>query len=242
MKIDWLVWLDVIIRSIISLAFLFFLTKMLGKKQVSQLSIFDYVIGISIGSIAGEMTINIEKASYMNGLTAMVVYAVIAYLISYLSLKSMSMRRFFTGTPVVLVENGKIIESGLKKSLIDVNDLLEECRSRGFFDLNEIEYAIMETSGKVSFLPKSEYDDLTPEATAVKPPYKALVANVIIDSKIMKKNLDMLHKTEYWLLNELKKQGYNTLDPLLLVTYDEHTHKIKTYEKINKGDTKTFLE
>jgi uncharacterized membrane protein YcaP (DUF421 family) len=140
------------------------------------------------------------------------------------------------------VENGKIIESGLKKSLIDVNDLLEECQSRGFFDLNEIEYAIMETSGKVSFLPKSEYDYLRPEAIAVKPPYKGLVANVIIDSKIMKKNLDMLHKTEYWLLNELKKQGYNTLDPLLLVTYDEHTHKIKTYEKINKGDTKTFLE
>jgi uncharacterized membrane protein YcaP (DUF421 family) len=111
---DWKELFDVILRSIVSLTVLFFLTKMLGKKQVSQLSVFDYVIGISIGSIAGEMTINIERA-YANGLAAMVVYAFIAYIISYLSLKSINVRRFVSGTPVILIENGKIVKTGLRE-------------------------------------------------------------------------------------------------------------------------------
>lgn len=237
---DWIEWLDVILRSIVSLTVLFFLTKMLGKKQVSQLSVFDYVIGISIGSIAGEMTINIERA-YANGLTAMIVYAIIAYVISYISLKSINFRRFVSGTPVVLIENGKIIKTGLRKSLIDINDLLEEARSRGYFDLNEVEYAIMETSGKVSFLPKSDYDYLRPKDLDLKPAYKGLVANVILDGKIMPNNLHMIRKDQKWLLNELLKQGYGDIEDIMLATVDSQ-NKVVVYKKINKKKTDTILE
>jgi uncharacterized membrane protein YcaP (DUF421 family) len=213
---------------------------MLGKKQVSQLSVFDYVIGISIGSIAGEMTINIERA-YANGLAAMVVYAFIAYIISYLSLKSINVRRFVSGTPVILIENGKIVKTGLRKSLIDINDLLEECRGKGYFDISEIEYAIMETSGTVSVLPKRKHSPLTPEDLDLNPPYKGLVANVIIDGQLMEKNLQMIKKKRSWLMLELKKLGHKEIDNLILVTVDCN-NKVAAYEKVEHKKTDTALE
>ena len=122
--IKWIEVLDTVVRALVSLTTLFLITKLLGKKQVSQLSLFDYVIGISIGNFAAEMTINIES-QYLNGLTAIIVFGLVAYLVSYLTMKSIVLRRFFIGTPTILIQNGKLIEKNLKKVKFDINDLLE---------------------------------------------------------------------------------------------------------------------
>lgn len=105
----------VIIRSIVSLTVLFGVTKLLGKKQVSQLSLFDYVIGISIGNFAAEITMNMET-QFINGIVAMTVFGLIAFLVSILTMKSITLRRFFMGTPTILIQEGKILEKNLKKS------------------------------------------------------------------------------------------------------------------------------
>src|SRR5574344_2270004 len=130
-----------ILRSLISLLALFFVTKMIGKKQVSQLSLFDYVIGISIGNFAAEMTINLDS-NEINGVLAVVIFGVIAYLVSILTMKSMCLRRFFSGTPTILIQDGKIIKEGLKKAKFDLNDLLEQCRINGYFNILDIDYAL----------------------------------------------------------------------------------------------------
>ena len=114
--IKWIEVLDTVVGALVSLTTLFLITKLLGKKQVSQLSLFDYVIGISIGNFAAEMTINIES-QYLNGLTAIIVFGLVAYLVSYLTMKSIVLRRFFIGTPTILIQNGKLIEKNLKKVL-----------------------------------------------------------------------------------------------------------------------------
>lgn len=233
-------WGEVIFRSVTSLIFLFFVTKMLGKKQVSQLSIFDYVIGISMGSIAAEMTLNI-KSAYINGFTSMAIYAAIAYIVSLMSLKSIVFRRFVSGTPIVLIEKGKIVRTALRKSLIDINDLLEECRSCGYFDISEIEYAIMETSGKISFLPKTDYAEVVNKDLNIKAPYKGLCANVILDGSIMINNLKDTGKSKDWLLREIKKQGYKTLDKIILATVDA-SGKLIIYEYIKHSKPHTSLE
>ena len=147
--------LTVIMRSIVSLTVLFAVTKLLGKKQVSQLSLFDYVIGISIGNFAAEITMNMET-QFINGIVAMIVFGLIAFSVSIITMKSITLRRFFMGTPTILIQKGKILEKNLKKVKFDVNDLLEECRSNNYFDLKEIEYALMESKGTVSILPKDE--------------------------------------------------------------------------------------
>ena len=111
---DWMEVLDVVIRALISLVTLFLVTKMLGKKQVSQLSLFDYVIGISIGNFAAEMTINVDS-QFLNGIVAVIVFGLIAYLISIATMKSIVLRRYFMGIPTILIQHGKLVKANLKK-------------------------------------------------------------------------------------------------------------------------------
>lgn len=216
-------------RSLFSLIALFLITKLIGRKQVSELSLFDYVIGISIGNFAAEMTINMD-APYIHGIIAVIVFGVSAYLVSLLSMKSIHLRRWIIGTPILMIQNGKILEKNMKKVMIDVNDLLEQCRAAGYFDLNEIEAAIMEANGKISILPVSEYKPLTPKDMKVKVNKNGLCANVIIDGVIMKQNLGNMSKTENWLKQELKVKGYQDTQNILLATLDNQ-EKLTIYEK-----------
>lgn len=232
--------LDVIVRSLLSLVTLFLVTKMLGKKQVSQLSLFDYVIGISIGNFAAEMSINLET-NYINGTVAVIIFGIVAYIVSILTMKSIHLRRFFMGVPTILIEHGKLLINGMKKVKFDLNDLLEECRINGYFDISEIEYAIMETNGTVSILPKGDYKPITMKDMNLKAGKQGLCANVIIDSKIMKNNLDNIHKDEKWLRKELKIKGYKELDKILLATVDIN-EKLTVYERNDEIDPTDVLE
>lgn len=232
--------MSVTVRAISSLIALFLVTKLLGKKQVSQLSLFDYVIGISIGNFAAEMTINLES-NEINGIWAVVIFGIFAYIISILTMKSMRIRRFFMGTPTVIIQEGKILENNLKKVKFDINDMLEEIREQGYFDISQIEYAIMEADGKFSILPKSEYRPLTTKDMNLKASKEGLCANVIIDGKIMKNNLNLCNKNEEWLLKQLKVKGYSDLENILLATLDIND-KINVYERNYNLKSKDVLE
>lgn len=232
--------LIVIVRAYISLITLFLITKMLGKKQVSQLSLFDYVIGISIGNFAAEITINFDS-SLIYGIVSVLIFGTFAYTISILTMKSIKLRRFFIGVPTVLIDKGQILEKGLKKVKFDINDLLEECRGNGYFDLNEIDYAIMEVNGKVSIMPKQPYKPITLKDMNLKESNQSLCANVIIDSNIMENNLKNMNKNIEWLEQQLKIKGYESLDNILLATLDKN-EKFTVYEKNNDKQSKNVLE
>ncbi len=231
--------LEVSYRALISLVALFLITKLLGKKQVSQLSLFDYVIGISIGNFAAEVTINLE-AEWINGVVAVLIFGVVAYLVSILTMKSIVARRFFMGAPTVVIQNGKIIKESLKRVKFDINDLLEECRNNDVFDLNQINYALMEANGKLSILLKPEYLPLTPNDMKVKVNKNGLVANIIIDKKIMKNNLSQMGKDEKWLMKELKVKGVS-LEDVLLGTLDIDD-KLTIYKQKENENIKNILE
>lgn len=231
--------LEVSYRALISLVALFLITKLLGKKQVSQLSLFDYVIGISIGNFAAEVTINLE-AEWINGVVAVLIFGVVAYLVSILTMKSIVARRFFMGAPTVVIQNGKIIKESLRRVKFDINDLLEECRNNDVFDLNQINYALMEANGKLSILLKPEYLPLTPNDMKVKVNKNGLVANIIIDKKIMKNNLSQMGKDEKWLMKELKVKGVS-LEDVLLGTLDIDD-KLTIYKQKENENVKNILE
>jgi len=226
--------LMLIIKSVASLFFLFIFTNALGKKQINQLNMFDYVIGISIGNVVAEMTVNKEVA-FFDGVIVMGMYSLVAITISYLTTKSIRLRRLISGTPTTLIENGKLIEDGLNKCKLDVNDFLEEARVNGYFDIKEIEYAFMEANGKVSFLPKSKYKPITPNDIKLKTNYKGVSTNVIIDGKIMPNNLKSINKDEKWLIKRLENLKYNNIENLLLVTCDSN-EQLSIYEKKVKAN------
>ena len=221
----------ILIKSFASIIALFLFTKLMGKKQVSQLNMFDYVLGITIGSVAAEIAVNLETEFY-KGIIVMVVYTIISIVVSFITNKIIVCRRLLTGVPIILMERGQLIESGLKKAKYDVNEFLEEARSNGYFDISQIEYALMEANGKVSFLPKSKYVPLTPDDMKIKVDYKGLVANLVIDGEIMEKNLKEINKDKKWLYTRLKNNKVS-LDEILLLTCNSK-EQLQIYKKENK--------
>lgn len=230
----------IIPRSLLSLFILFLVTKLIGKKQVSELSLFDYVIGISIGNFTAEMTMSLD-VQFINGVMALLTFGLFAYLISILTMKSIRIRRFFIGVPTVIIQNGKIIEKAMKHVMIDINDLLEQCRINGYYDLTQIEYAIMEANGKISIMPKSEYKPLTPNDMKKKVAQEDLQANVIIDGVIMQNNLENMNKSINWLEKELKVKGYKEYDDIILAILDKND-KLTIFDKNNNIKVHNVLE
>lgn len=231
---------SVFIRSVVTIVVLFLLAKVMGKKQISQLNLFDYIVGITIGSVAADISLDLNK-SFLDGVICMLVFGLTGALVSYVTLKSIKLRRFFTGTPSIIMENGKIIEEGLKKVKFDINDLMEELRGAGYFNIDEVAYAVMETNGKISFLPKDEEKPVTKKDMDLKIIPSSLVANIIIDGKIMMNNLKAMNKDEKWLSHELKVLGYKDLDEILLATLDSND-KIMVYKKGISAKYDTIFE
>ena len=240
MKIELMELINVTFRALSSLVALFLVTKMLGKKQVSQLSLFDYVIGISIGNFAAEMTINLES-NEIYGIWAVILFGLVAYIIGILTMKSMRIRRFFMSKPTVLMDKGEIIYKNLKRVNMDLNDMLEQVRSAGYFDLYEVESAVMEANGNLSILPKSDYKPVTLKDLNIKKENSSLCANLLIDGKVMKKNLINMNKDEKWLEQVLNAKGYNDLSKILLITLNDKG-QMHIYKKDKNLESEDILE
>ena len=213
--------LFMIIKGSVAVIYLFLVIKALGKKQISELNIFDYIIGLSLGNIAAEMTVN-DDITILEGLVSMTVYGIFSLFVSYITEKSIIARRLITGEPVVIMENGKISREQLKKCKIDINDLLQDARESGYFDISEINYAIMEPSGKISFLPKNKYKPTTPSDMKIKVNSGGITANLILDGNIMENNIKTIGHDKKLLIDRLKKEGYDDPKDLLLVICDNN--------------------
>lgn len=210
-------WLKILLVAPLSYVALFLITKLIGYRQISQLSIFDYVNGITIGSIAAEMATELEKP--LQPLLAMAIYCLLVVLTSWLTTHSVRMRRWLTGRTLVLLQNGTLYRENLKKAKLDVNEFLTQCRDSGYFDLNDIQLALLETTGKISFLPKSAMHPATPQDMGVTVPQAQPQINVIVDGETLMDNLEYLGFNEDWLDHRLEEQNY-TVGQIFLATCD----------------------
>lgn len=233
----WIEIVQVILTAVLSLILLFVLTKLMGNKQISQLSMFDYVIGITIGSITAEMATELENPLYPA--IAVAVYAIVAFGISVLTNKSLAARKVVTGVPLILMDAGVIYRESLKKARFDIGDYLALCRIAGFFDLSEIQTAILEENGTVSFLPKSELRPVHPADIGVFPAHSALTPNVIVDGILLRDNLVQAGHDEPWLRSELQSLGYNAYKQVFLACISKDD-KLNVYPITRKKPTQPF--
>ncbi len=204
--------------ALFSLIVLFILTKLSGNKQISELTMFDHVISISIGSIAAEMASDLEN--FMEPLLAMLVYGLASFIISVLSSKSIAVRRVIFGKTMLIFSHGRFSKRNMKKSRIDLNEFLMQCRTAGYFDLNDLDYIFLEPSGKLSFLPKPNKQPITADYMKLVPNANPLVATIIIDGDIMHKNLAAMGRDRRWLMIELKTLGIKSPAEVFLATLD----------------------
>lgn len=226
LKIVWL--------SLGSIVTLFILTKLMGNKEMSQLNMFDYIIGITIGSIAAEMATALES-SFIEPLTAMVIYALATVIISYVTSHSLKARRIVAGKTLILLDNGKLYRNNFKKGKLDLNEFLMQCRTNGYFNISEIQTAVLEPNGKISFLPKSINRPATPEDLNLNPKQEKIVLNVVLDGVILEENLKILNKDKEWLEKQTKKQGIKDTNKIFLATLDQDDN-LSIYMKVNNNN------
>lgn len=227
----------VFFMSIGSIIALFISTKVIGNKQMSELSMFDYINGITIGSIAAEMATALENDFYYP-LMAIAIYTIVIWLISIISEKSLKSRRIFAGHSIILMENGKLFEKNLRTAKIDINDFLTQCRINGYFNTDDIDTAILEQNGKISFLPKSDTKPLTPRDINLSPEQEKLSQVVILDGHIMTENLKRSGNNKKWLESELKKQKIGNIKDVYLAECDNNNNLsvFKRLEEAPKND------
>lgn len=231
--------LKIIATSLGSIIILFVLAKLMGNKQLSQLSTFDYINGITIGSIAAEMATSID-GDFWHPLIAMVIYAIAAIAISVLTTKSIILRRFFTGTSLVLLNNGKVYKDNLAKAKLDTDEFLTQCRNSGYFNISDLETAVMETNGKISFLPKSSKRPANPDDFGIYTNEEKIIPNVVQDGKIMEENLKTSGKNVKWLEKKFREQGITEIKNVFLATIDSE-NSLNVYLKIPNEPQKNVL-
>lgn len=210
--------LQVGLTSVVSFLVLFVLAKFIGHRQIAQLSAFDYIIGITIGSIAAEMATELEEP--LQPLLAMVVYALLAMLLEALALKYPRMRKFIDGTPTIILDNGKLYRNNMKKARLDLTEFLIQCRQQGYFDLGAIQTAVYESNGQLSILPAASRRPATPEDLGLAPEKEQFFTEVIMDGRILSGNLQRMGVNEAWLEKQLQSQGYHKAAEIYLGLVD----------------------
>lgn len=200
--------LKVVLTSVLSAVALFVIAKLLGHKQMSQLDFFDYITGITIGSIAAELATELEEP--LKPLVAMVVYGAITVVLTTMTSKLPRMRKFINGTPTIIMNNGKLYRKNMKKAKIDLSEFMVMCRQEGYFNLQDIQTAIFEYNGRLTVLPVSTKRPLNPEDMSLTPEAEYISTEVIMDGRVLDDNLKRMGLDAKWLNKQIKEQGFKS--------------------------------
>lgn len=216
LKIDFSELLQAVSHSIMIYFLLILLTRIIGKKLLAQMTFFDFVTGITIGTIGGAYVTTEVKGLYV--LIGPVVLTALVYLTGTLTFKNITARKLIEGEPIIVIQNGKIYEKNMSKIRYNVDDLLMQLREKGVFDLTEVEFAVLESHGQLSVLKKTQHLPVTSKDLNLSTDYKGLSTEVIRDGRIEHDNLRQLNLSHEWLYNELVKRNIQNIEEVYLAT------------------------
>lgn len=219
--------LKVLLTSLLSVAALFVITKIMGHKQVAQLDFFDYVSGITIGSIGAELATELEAP--LLPLAALAVYGLTSYTLNLIASKFPRTRKYINGAPAILMSGGELYRDNLKKAKLDLSEFMLLCREAGYFDLDEIGTAVFENNGRLTILPKSKNRPLQPEDINLTVKEEHIAAELIMDGRIMGENLSRLGRDVRWLRARLSALGFKSEKEVFLAVFREGEDLLRVY-------------
>lgn len=211
---------EVLFRVMIIFSVLLLMARLNGAKQISQMSFYDYISGITVGSLAATISID-DNISFLSGLCAIIFYLGASLLINILTQKNLPLSNLLTGKPLILIHQGKIQWNNMKKSKLTMSELLSNLRVGGYFNINDVYQAVLETSGKISVLPKGYARKVQNNDLKLNVSDPLLVTEVIMDGVIMNENLTLFKKDSEWLKNQLKSKQLD-LAQIALAILDEN--------------------
>ncbi len=208
---------EMLIRSSCAFFAILILARIIGKKQLSQLTFFHYVTGITFGSIAAEISAQVETP-FLDGLVSLIWWTALTLFVSFLSLKSKKARVLFDDKPMILIQNGVILNDHLKKSRLHTDELAMLLREQSIFSFDEVLYAVFETNGQLSVLKKPLARTATKEDVNVSAPMpQYLPTELVSDGQIIFENLQKLQLSEEWLTKKLSKKNIKSIESLYYV-------------------------
>ncbi|WP_442603646.1 DUF421 domain-containing protein [Paenibacillus sp. KN14-4R] len=238
----------IVLRALGAIIALFGMTRLLGKKQISQLTFFEYITGITIGDLAGFISTDVE-ANYLHGMIAIMVWFLIPFFVEWISLKSTKLRYIFEGKGTIVIQHGVILEKNLGKERFTADELLEQLRVKNVFNAADVEFAMLETTGEISVLLKPEKQPLTPQHLNMVLPVEHEPVLLIADGSIRNEGLNDSGRSKAWLYAELEKLGLSvneiflaqvdSMGKLYVDVYDDPNHV--TNKGKNNSDRKQFL-
>lgn len=220
----------VILVSFLSVIALFIITKLMGHKQVAQLDFFDYVSGITIGSIGAELATELESPE--RPLIALAIYCISSIVLNLLAHKIPKTRKYINGTPTILMNDGKIYRKNLKKSKLDLSEFMLLCREQGYFDLREVQTAVFEHNGTLSILPRAVNRPLTPKDMDIKVEDSHIGVEVIMDGRVLGENLLRMGRDNTWLKKQIVAQGFKGSNEIFLGVYYTDNDELKLYRNL----------
>lgn len=206
------------LSTLFSIVALFLVTRLLGYRQVNQLSMFDYVNGITIGSIAAELAVA-QGQEFWFWTEALVLYGAITVLLSLLTDRFIRVRRLVAGVPIFLMRRGVLFDQNFKQAKLDLNEFQMQLRNQGYFDLDDLDTVLYETNGKLSILPKAEHRPTTPKDLSAAVVQEEVPVNVILDGQVLADNLKACGKDQHWLDKQLD-QAHVSLSQVFLGFYN----------------------
>lgn len=228
-----MVYVEVILQTLLAFAAILIYTRILGKQQVGQLTFFEYINGITFGSIAAALATDISPERTGFHFLGLTVFAGLTFFAGYLSLANRSLRKLVSGEPTVVIQNGKILEANMRKMRYNCDELTMQLREQGFFNLGDVEYAILEPNGNLSVLPKSQKRPLTPADLGLPTKYEGVPSEIIVDGEVITQNLTQNHLDFAWLYQELKKQGVKDLKEVVYASLDPEGNLYVDFRKDN---------
>lgn len=209
----------VVIRSFVAFFALLLLVRLMGKQQVAQLTFFDYVVGITIGSIASTLSVQVNE-NLLSTLAGLATWALLAILMASISMHSKRFRTIVDGSATLVIANGKILEDKLHQIRIPIEQLLAELRTQGIFNIAEVEYALFEAGGKISVQKKSQNQPVTPNHLNIPVPYQGMPVNLVLDGKVLPESLHSLGISQAWLIHQLGKRNIQDISEVSLAQLD----------------------
>lgn len=227
--------LVVAVRSLFAFTVLLLFTRMLGKQHVGQLTLFDFAAAITIGSIAATMSVELENPT-TNGLIGLSIWTLATLSLQFASAKWRPVHRMVTGEPLILVQNGKIMESAMAKARYAIDELKMQLRQMGVFEMADVEFAVLETNGALSVLRKAQEQPITPRDLQISTEYKGLPTELVVAGEIIQENLERIGLNQAWLKQALAAQGVKSVEQ---VDYAEINTRGELY--VNARDDQPLL-
>ncbi|MFL0251457.1 YetF domain-containing protein [Clostridium neuense] len=230
--------LNTAIRSVVVYIIAMFLARLMGKKLISQMTFFDFVIGVSMGSIIANSIVG-QTFTSVSAIVSFIILSVLVIATGYMHIKSFKLRKIINSTPDILIDNGNIVETNMKSNRITISELMMKLREKNIFNIANVEFAIMETDGELSVLPKPNEKPLTPNDMNINTTSTGLTHDIIIDGNILEENLKNIGLDKNWLISQLNSQHIKDPSEVFYAGTDNSKKLYVSKKQFNMQNTKT---